>query len=72
MNKNPVELQLGIIELEHQIDSVKERIRDIEWRLEHDEPDVSPDSRQKALDKLRFLSREITDLRKQLLQCKKD
>lgn len=70
--KQEVGLQINIVELEHEIESVKERIRDIEWRLDRDDPEVSKDSRQRALDKLRWLSREVTNLKKELLKCQQN
>lgn len=64
-----VTLVLDMVELEHEIESVKERIRDIEWRIDRGDKAVNHDQRQKAIDKHRFLSRELADKRKELIRC---
>ncbi|MAZ68788.1 MAG: hypothetical protein CMG49_05425 [Candidatus Marinimicrobia bacterium] len=61
MTKN---IEVDIVKLEHEISSVKERIRDVEWKIENNQP-VDPDARTKAQDKLRHLTRELTELRVQ-------
>ncbi len=61
MTKN---IEVEIIKLEHEISSVKERIRDVEWKVENNQP-VDPDARTKAQDKLRHLTRELSELRVQ-------
>lgn len=61
MTKN---IEVSIVKLEHEISSVKERIRDVEWKIENNQP-VDPDARTKAQDKLRHLTRELTELRVQ-------
>ena len=58
MTKN---IEVDIVKLEHEISSVKERIRDVEWKIENNQP-VDPDARTKAQDKLRHLTRELTEL----------
>lgn len=60
---------LEIVEIEHELDSVKDRIRDIEWRIDRGDVTVSLDSRQKAIDKQRWLSRELAEKRKELIKC---
>lgn len=61
MTKN---IEVDIVKLEHEISSVKERIRDVEWKIENNQP-VDPDARTKAQDKLRHLTRELTELKVQ-------
>ena len=61
MTKN---IEVSIVKLEHEISSVKERIRDVEWKIENNQP-VDPDARTKAQDKLRHLTRELTELKVQ-------
>ena len=69
IEKKRVNLVLEVVELEHEIDSVKERIRDIEWRIDRGDTTVSHDHRQKAIDKQRWLSRELAEKRKELIKC---
>jgi hypothetical protein len=59
-------LENVLIDVECQIESVRERIRDIEWRIDHGS-DEDWDTRQKAVDKLRFLIGERAEVQKQLL-----
>ena len=47
-------IEVDILKLKFEIDSVKERVRDVEWRMENGK-DIENDARQKALDKLRHL-----------------
>ena len=61
MTKN---IEVEIIKLEHEISSVKERIRDVEWKVENNQP-VDADARTKAPDKLRHLTRELSELKVQ-------
>ena len=61
MTKN---IEASIVKLEHEISSVKERISDVEWKIENNQP-VDPDARTKAQDKLRHLTRELTELKVQ-------
>ena len=61
MTKN---IEVSIVKLEHEISSVKERIRDVECKIENNQP-VDPDARTKAQDKLRHLTRELTELKVQ-------
>lgn len=68
--KTAVDLTLGILDLEQEIESVRDRVRDIEWRLDRNFQDVSNDARQRALDKLRFLTRELAAMKKELILCK--
>ena len=54
-------IEVDILKLKFEIDSVRERVRDVEWRMENGK-DIENDSRQKALDKLRHLQKELLDL----------
>ena len=54
-------IEVDILKLKFEIDSVKERVRDVEWRMETGK-DIENDARQKALDKLRHLQKELLDL----------
>ena len=49
-------IEVDILKLKFEIDSVKERVRDVEWRMENGK-DIENDARQKALDKLRHLQK---------------
>ena len=60
----PKNIEVSIVKLAHEISSVKERIRDVEWKIENNQP-VDPDARTKAQDKLRHLTRELTELKVQ-------
>ena len=55
------DLRLKIIRLEHEIESVRDRIKDLEWRIDHGE-EVDNDARTKAIDKLRHLNKELLKL----------
>ncbi len=66
-----IEKRCEIVELEHSISSVKERIRDIEWKIQSSGEALKPDSlveRQKALDKLRYLNNELSEAKKSLIR----
>ena len=56
------QIKVEIIRLEHEIASVRDRIRDIEWRIENGE-NVIRDARAKAIDKLRHLNNELLKLK---------
>ena len=54
-------------ELRYEIDSVRDRVRDIEWRFVHCDPygperDAMMNERQRALDKLRKTKEELLNL----------
>lgn len=59
-------LENTLIDIECQIESVRERIRDIEWRFDHGD-ESNWDVRQKAVDKLRFLIGERAETQKKIL-----
>jgi|TARA_R110000772_G_scaffold205965_1_gene316605 hypothetical protein len=70
MSDKRLQIKKEIIEHEFSIDSIKTRVRDIEWLIEMGE-EASTDSfsdRRKALDKLKFVSREIAELKIRLLE----
>ena len=56
------QIKVEIIRLEHEIACVRDRIRDIEWRIENGE-NVIRDARTKAIDKLRHLNNELLKLK---------
>jgi hypothetical protein len=60
--------EVRVVELESQIDSVRERIKDLEWRLAGDDPEVSEGERRKAVHKLQFLMDELAELRKMIVK----
>ncbi len=57
---------------EQEISSIRDRIRDIEWRIEgagnHDVADKMMDERQRALDKLRATQVELLTVRERLIE----
>lgn len=67
-----IELKRKLIDLEYQSESIAARIRDIEWLIENDEErtDSSLDDRRKAIDKLKYISREIAETKIALLEVK--
>ena len=54
-------IEVDILKLKFEIDSVRERIRDVEWRMENGK-EIETDARTKAMDKLRHLQKELLDL----------
>ena len=70
IKQETTEKRCEIVELEHSVSSVKERIRDIEWKMASGDR-IKPESmveRQKALDKLRYLNNELSEARKSLIR----
>lgn len=67
-----IDLKRKLIDLEYQSESIAARIRDIEWLIENDEErtDSSLDDRRKAIDKLKYISREIAETKIALLEVK--
>ena len=65
-----LEMKQDLIDLEYQAESVKSRVRDLEWMIEMGEEvnQVAFDDRRKALDKLSHLHREIAELKIRLLE----
>ena len=59
-------LRIEIVELEHEISSVGDRIKDIEWRIKNGEQ-IPGDDRTKAIDKKRHLKKELLKLK--VKQC---
>ena len=70
MQDKRLEMKKSLIDLEFQAESIKTRIRDIEWLIEVGEEDgeSSFSDRRKALDKLKHFSREIAELKVRLLE----
>ena len=68
---NDLELRLQELRLEHEIDSINDRIRDLEWRLGFIQHSTDGhrwrDERTAALDKLRHTKRELHETREKLL-----
>lgn len=58
------ELELKLLELRHQEQSIKERIRDIEWNIEQygDKRGNLIDDRFKAMDKQKYIKAEILEV----------
>jgi hypothetical protein len=54
-------LRITILRLEHEIESVRDRVKDLEWRMDHGE-EVHRDARTRAVDKLRHLNKELLHL----------
>ena len=69
-NDKRLKMKKKLIDLEYQSESIKTRIRDIEWLIEVGEEDneASFSDRRKALDKLKFINKEITELKMRLLE----
>ncbi len=67
--KKRMDIKREVIEREFEMESIKTRVRDIEWLIEmgEDSNDGSFDDRRKALDKLKFVSREVAELKIRLL-----
>ncbi len=55
-------IDVDIVKKEHEIESVNDRIRDLEWKIDKGE-NVDLDARTKALDKIRHLKKELTELK---------
>ena len=62
-------IDVDIVKKEHEIESVNDRIRDLEWKIDKGEK-VDLDARTKALDKIRHLKKEQTELKIKRL-CKR-
>lgn len=60
---NVDKLPAKIVEVEHEIESVRDRIRDLEWRLERGHIGVEEEARTKAVTKLRYLMDELLALK---------
>lgn len=64
------ELQRKKRRLRYECDSIRDRIRDIEWRSDNmDQPEFSRlmDERQQAIDKLRHTTKELLDVELDLI-----
>lgn len=60
---NVDKLPTKIVEVEHEINSVRDRIHDLEWRLQRGLVGVDEDARAKAVTKLRYLMDELIALK---------
>lgn len=63
------DMKRQLIDLEFQSESIKARVRDIEWLIEMGEEatETAFSDRRKALDKLKHISREVAELKMRLL-----
>lgn len=70
MNEKRLEMRRELIDLEYQAESIKTRIQDIQWLIEVGEEDSeqSFSDRRKALDKLKFINKDIAELKMRLLE----
>lgn len=69
MSEKRLDMKRKLIDLEYQAESVKTRIQDIQWLIEMGE-EATKDSysdRRKALDKLKYISKEIAEIKMRLL-----
>lgn len=60
--------EVRLVELEAECESVRLRIKDLEWRLSRGDPDVSEDARRRAMNKLQHLMDDLAGLRKTLIK----
>ena len=69
MSEKRIEMKRQIIDLEFQSESIKGRVRDIEWLIEMGEEatETAFSDRRKALDKLKYINREFAELKMGLL-----
>lgn len=63
------DMKRQLIDLEFQSESIKARVRDIEWLIEMGEEatETAFSDRRKALDKLKHINREVAELKMRLL-----
>lgn len=65
------DLKLQELRLLYEVDSIQDRIRDLEWRLDFIQHSTDGhkwrDERTAAIDKLRHTKRELHEVREQLL-----
>lgn len=68
-----IDLKKTKARLEQEVSSIRDRVRDIEWRVEgmSSGDDISSllNERQRALDKLRETQRELLVVREQLIEA---
>ncbi len=66
------EVKIEKIRIEHEIASIRDRIRDIEWQIqmevEVDDYQKLIDERRKALDKLRKTTQELLEINQMLIR----
>lgn len=69
MSEKRTTLKKQLIDLEYQAESIKARVKDIEWMIEMGEEnsEQSFSDRRKALDKLKFIHREVAEIKMRLL-----
>lgn len=64
-------IKTKIVEARFSLESCRERVRDLEWQIEMDVDSKETsllDERRKALDKIRFLHKELLDLELKLIR----
>jgi len=69
--KKSVELKKLKVRLEQEVSSIRDRVRDIEWRIDGiDNGDINHlmNERQRALDKLRETQKELLVVKEQLIE----
>lgn len=65
------DLKKSRVRLEQEVSSIRDRVRDIEWRIEGGEGGDYKDlmnERQRALDKLRETQKELLAIREKLIE----
>lgn len=68
-SKKIMDLKKSRVRYEQEISSIRDRIRDIEWRIEGGEAvDNLMNERQRALDKLRETQKDLLNVREQLIE----
>ncbi len=71
--KKIMDLKKSKVRLEQEVSSIRDRVRDIEWRIEGSADGEGYNSlmneRQRALDKLRETQKELLVVREQLIEA---
>lgn len=65
-----IDLKKLRVRLEEEVVSIRDRIRDIEWRIDgtSQPPQALMDERQRALDKLRATQKDLLGVREDLIE----
>ncbi len=66
MMMSPEELEHELLEKRHELDSIQDRIKDLEWSIEVLNAD-DVEARRRAVDKMRYVKTSIYELEKQRL-----
>jgi dynactin complex subunit len=71
MNKEKITLKKKLVELEFQLSSCKDRVRDLEWEIEMSEPGkedgATMSARRRALDKIKYIYVEMEKVKIRLI-----